>query len=368
MFRQNAIALAMGSLSALAGCSALTGPERATLPPRAGTVEPVVALRHSSGVDSEAMYRIGRYYQGQARHAEALAAYRKALALDPGNVDAQNGIGVMYSLQGMVAEADAALKAAIAMAPGRSYLHGNLGYHYLQTGRASEARIELREAIRLSPANALAWRHLAIAEKESPVTIGPGPWATASAAGERAQTPLAVTLPQSPPPAPTAQLLSLAPNVWQLRPRVAEPTVAVTAVATAAPAPAETVPTAPAKREPPESIPSWIRIEVSNGNGVTALAQSVSDHLESLGARQARLTNQKSFDVRHTEIQYVPAMEDWARDVKLILRTPAQLVEKTKIERDAHLRVVLGKDFHEIEAVAQLRRENTRPVALAQKR
>ena len=446
MFRYNAIAVAVSGLSALAACSTVSAPERSAPPERALTVQPVMSIRNSSGVDSEGMYRIGRYFQGQMRYDDAVAAYRKALALDPANVEARNALGVVYSIQGLAAEAEQAFKAAIAMSPGLPHLHSNLGYHYLQSGRNEEARGALHEAIRLSPANARAWSHLAAAERNLAAAVGSVPVAssvstavtsTASAApanssvapiaaettnnalaptgsapavsatfvvtGSVPAAParmvaapvapaaasvapaasdaavsapalagLAVVVPASPkatpaatiaqaievqPTAPAAQLVGISPNVWELRPRVIE--VAVPATAVPQPLTTQAGPSAGLE------IPAWIRFEISNGNGITGLAQSVGQYLRTVGASKPRLTNQRPFDQRRTEIQYVAGMEDWARELRIALDTPADLVLTPKIDRSAQMRLVLGKDFHEIEAVARMRREIAKPVLLA---
>lgn len=440
MLKRNAIALAISGLSVLAGCSTVSAPARPALPERAGKIEPVMTVRDSRGVDSEGMYRIGRYFQGQMRYDDAVAAYRKALALDARNVEARNALGVVYSIQGMSAEAEGEFKAAIAIAPGLSHLQGNLGYHYLQSGRYAEARSALHEAIRLNPANALAWKHVAIAERNltaarapASASAEPGPAAAMNAAP--ASTALAAAAPDAAPveavsaeaaksasattaltieskiapvgadiapvparsslaaarapdpeesatvvqaaiepapvaggaqaievrdTAPVAQLTNIAPNVWELRPQAVEVAVPA-AVAVAAQA-------AVTRIEPsaPQGIPSSVRLEIANGNGVTALAKSVGRYLRTLGASQPRLTNQRPFSQGRTEIQYVAGADQWAQALRRMLKTPAELVPTRRIERNAQLRLVLGKDFHEIEAVARLRLEVAKPVVIAE--
>lgn len=437
MLKRNAIALAISGLSALAGCSTVSAPARPALPERAGKIEPVMTVRDSRGVDSEGMYRIGRYFQGQMRYDDAVAAYRKALALDARNVEARNALGVVYSIQGMSAEAEGEFKAAIAIAPGLSHLQGNLGYHYLQLGRYAEARSALHEAIRLSPANALAWKHVAIVERNltaarapASASAEPGPAAEMNAAP--ASTALAAAAPDAAPveavsaeaaksasattaltieskiapvgadialvparssvaaarapdpeqsatvvqaaiepapvaagaqaieardTAPVAQLMNVAPNVWELRPQAVE--VAVPAAVAAQAAVTRIEPSAP------QGMPSSVRLEIANGNGVTALAKSVGRYLRTLGASQPRLTNQRPFSQGRTEIQYVAGADQWAQALRRMLETPAELVATRRIERNAQLRLVLGKDFHEIEAVARLRLEVAKPVVIA---
>lgn len=370
MFKHKAIALAVSSLSVLAGCSTVTAPERPALPARAGTVEPVMTVRNSGGVDSDAMYRIGRVYQGQMRYDDAVDAYRKALALDPRNVEARNALAVGYSIKGLALESEREFKAAIEQSPGLSHLHSNLGYHYLQLGRADEARAALREAIRLDPANVRALTNLAAAggDVTAPVALAPRAVTAApmpasapaalSAAPEAKPAATIAELIGTQPVVPKAELVGLAPNLWQLRPRAAE---------VAAP-PAPNLQSGIAQTDkavPASGIPAKVQFEISNGNGITGLARRVGGYLHSLGMYSPRLTNLRPFDQRRTRIQYVQGMEDAARELRSTLGTPADLVVTPRIERNARMRVVLGRDFHEIEAVARMPWRTTKQLALA---
>lgn len=482
MFRHNAIALAVSGLSALSACSTVSvperaaAPERAALPARAGTVQPLMVVRNSGGVDSEGMYRIGRVFQGQLRYDDAVVAYRKALALDPANVEARNALAVVYATQGLALDSEREFQAAIAQSPALSHLHSNLGYHYLQLGRTDEAIAALREAVRLDPANSRALNNLAaaggsvtstvtlarsaptqtsaavvpaeavaapqapptqvtapvehapaaITSPETPakvanapatapavvvvpaalpmvvpapdarahanaasvappaITAAPTPPVAAvappavhTAANSAApgmvtevmttppaaralptSAPIAVVVPETNRPvsiaelvgtaqiAPKAQLVGLAPNVWELRPQSAK------AVATVLPV-SQSVVVQGDGAFPVYGNRAIARLEISNGNGITGLARRVGVYLKILGMSAPRLTNQRPFAQRHTQIQYVPGMEESARELMATLGTPADLVVTPKIDRNAQVRVVLGKDFHEIEAVAR---------------
>lgn len=411
MLKRKAMAMAIGGLSMLTGCSTLWGPQQPAPDKRAGTIEPLMKVHNSRGVDSEAMYRIGRYYQGLQQYDDAVLAYRRALALDAKNVEALNALGTAYSILGRSAEAERTFKSAIAVAPRLSHLHSNLGYHYLKLGRNDAARAELREAIRLDSANAWAWSNLAAAERGATAAAPPAapaakpaPPAAIREIAERPAAPAAAALPplvvtvQVPAPSPVlsvpspaaapaaaiaerielsqihpaARLLGVAPGVWELRPRNLDPsarvdssTPAVPSLAAASPAPPAQAAAAPAAAPRVAPFPSRIRMEISNGNGINDLARSVGRYLRSLGASQARLTNRKPFDQKHTEIEYLPGMDGWARELRGRLETPARLVERPYLDRAAQLRLVLGKDFHEIDAVARLRREIGAPVLLA---
>lgn len=381
MRKYKAIALALGGLSVL-GCTTVKVPERAPLPERAGAVKPVMMVRDAAGVDSGAMYRIGRYFQGQTRHHDAIAAYRKALALDDRNIEARNALAVAYSTLGLQLESEREFKLAIDQAPDRSHLHANLGYHYLQSGRTEEAVAELREAIRLDPANQRALNNLAAAGGRTPVAAAPEVVRPLSApeAAVAAPPPLPAQVPApvaSAPfavspvgsiadlvgtgtAAPKSMLIGIAPNVWELRPQ------AEVAAERGAPTLLRGIAQVSGALQPP-SPDARIRFEIANGNGVAGLARRVGLYLRGIGMAAPRLTNQRPFDQRRTEIQYIAGMEQAAQALRSTLGTPADLLATRRIERNAQMRVVLGKDFQEIDAVAQMRNAVEKQAALAPK-
>lgn len=382
MSKHRAIALTLGGLSVLGACTTVKAPERAPLPERAGTVQPVMVVRDGGGVDSGAMYRIGRYFQGQMRYHDAIAAYRKALALDDRNIEARNALAVAYSTLGLQLESEREFKLAIAQAPDRSHLHANLGYHYLQSGRTEEAVTALHEAIRLDPANQRALNNLAAAEGRTPVAaapeIGRPLSASEAAVGAPPPPPAQVPAPVASAPfvvspvasiaeligagsvAPKAMLIGIAPNVWELRPQ------AEIAAVRSTPSLLRNIVQVSGALQPP-GLDARIRFEIANGNGVAGLARRVGLYLRGIGMAAPRLTNQRPFDQRRTEIQYIAGMEQAAQTLRGTLGTPADLLVTRQIERNAQLRVVLGRDFQEIDAVARMRGAVAKQAALAPK-
>ena len=419
MLKRNAIALALSSLSAMGGCSSMwfaepaNGPVPPALPARAGAVEGVLAVRDSRGVDSEGMYRIGRQFQGQARFDEAIVAYRKALQLNPANVDARNALAVAYAAKGQARDAEIEFKAAIAIAPARSHLHSNLGYHYLQLGRTEEAIAALAEALRHDPANARARSNMAAASALAALKVpqvpveplarpdGPATEAAAVAARqtaspvqpdarsallpvEQAQPPVQQARPPAvaevaPLPISTAfatpvrakvnligevsqtgaaALVAIMPNVWELRPSLAH-------TSAAPPVAARNLAVPGVQAYPVDAAHRIARLEVANGNGVEGLARRVGEYLQTLGVAAPRLTNQRPFDQRRTVIQYVAGQARAAEDLKLTLGSPADLVATARIDRNAQVRVVLGRDFTENEFVAAMRHAPLKRIVVA---
>lgn len=290
----------VGTALFLFGCSG-------TIPTDMPVVHPLLAVRNG-GVDADGMYRIGRYYQEQSRHAQAEKAFLDSLKMDPRHAEARNALGVTYFVQGRHAQAEEQFRLAIAAAPDEAHLRKNLSRLYALTGRQPEPVADVSIAATVVAAKAVA-------------------------SGEPARPAAAVTPPADRGDAqPAARLVPVAPNVWELNPSPAES-------ATAGPAPAAAAPLAQ-------------RVEVSNGNGVTGLAGRVGRHLQANGYRKPRLTNQPGFGIRQTEVRYVAGSEGQAQALVAVLQAPARLVPAKKLERNAGVQVVLGRDFRESPAIA----------------
>lgn len=114
---------------------------------------------------ADGYYTLGRSQHAAQRYAEALQSYGKALQLDPGHVNARNGLAVLYAGQGDYARAIALWRELApqdreGMRPEAAFLLGNLGYAYFLSGDNDKALSALEKACLLDPHNALAWEHL----------------------------------------------------------------------------------------------------------------------------------------------------------------------------------------------------------------
>jgi len=61
---------------------------------------------------------------------EAIAEYKKAIAIDPNDADAYADLGMVYGEKGMLDEAIAECKKAIAIDPNHAKAHNNLAVAY----------------------------------------------------------------------------------------------------------------------------------------------------------------------------------------------------------------------------------------------
>jgi tetratricopeptide (TPR) repeat protein len=132
-------------------------------------------FRQHRHADAEAAYRtalrvdpslaraytgLGRAVYRQSRYPEAEAAFREAIRLDPNDVSAHGGLGNLLRFQQRHSEAETACREAIRLDPGNSMAHGHLGLLLSDLERYPEAETACREAIRLDPGNSLARNYL----------------------------------------------------------------------------------------------------------------------------------------------------------------------------------------------------------------
>ena len=73
------------------------------------------------------------------RPAEALAAFERALALDPASPQALNNVGVVRRELGRLGESEAAFRQVIELTPGMAFGHYNLGHTLFLQGRFQAA-------------------------------------------------------------------------------------------------------------------------------------------------------------------------------------------------------------------------------------
>ncbi len=110
------------------------------------------------------------YYRGRAEYsleefATALTAYQHALAIEPGNVRAEDNLGLAFQVLGNQQQARAAFESAIRMESARPTGYSlpflNLGVLLAGEGEPAAALPYLEKAVALSPANPRAHEQLA---------------------------------------------------------------------------------------------------------------------------------------------------------------------------------------------------------------
>lgn len=93
----------------------------------------------------------------------------------------------------------------------------------------------------------------------------------------------------------------------------------------------------------PANFSGNVLLEISNGNGITGMARSVSRDIGQGSTPVVRLTNQKGFAVKHTRIEYKVAFQSEAE--RLAMRYAGARVVKVSEAGRADIRLVLGRDL-----------------------
>jgi tetratricopeptide (TPR) repeat protein len=117
------------------------------------------AIRLNPG-SADAHSDLGKALRYMEQYPEAEAAYREAIRLDPDMLPAYWGLGIVFHDAGQYAEAEAAYRRVIGLTPEHSSAHCFLGNVLHATARTTEAENALKEAIRLNPENAFAHENL----------------------------------------------------------------------------------------------------------------------------------------------------------------------------------------------------------------
>ena len=101
---------------------------------------------------SQLHYNLGKVYSDLQRYPEAIAAYRRALQINPKNIEAQCNVGGMLEHSGEYSQAIAAYRKAIGINPSHPEAHNNLGLILRQLGQFDEAMESFKRAIQAQPA------------------------------------------------------------------------------------------------------------------------------------------------------------------------------------------------------------------------
>jgi tetratricopeptide (TPR) repeat protein/transglutaminase-like putative cysteine protease len=99
----------------------------------------------------DAWYDLGLAYTGANNHAEAIAAFRKQIELDPNHKHANGDLAMELQQTGKTDDAIAAYRKQLETAPYDKTTHKNLGLLLAQLGRDADARAELEAAAAIPP-------------------------------------------------------------------------------------------------------------------------------------------------------------------------------------------------------------------------
>ena len=113
--------------------------------------------------ESRKHYERGRSLGRQGSYHEAMAAYNEAIAADPKNAEAHNGLGFCHLLLGQEEKAEKSLKEALRLQPDLPKAVRNLASLYHRQERMKEAIPLWEQLTEMNPNDAEAWSYLSTA-------------------------------------------------------------------------------------------------------------------------------------------------------------------------------------------------------------
>lgn len=345
-FKLNAIA-SVSLLGTLLGCAPLmpvtplAGSALVSSRGQASTVP--VKVAQASAVtpatpSSDALYTLGLTAHGAGQIALASQRYAQALKMAPDHVGALNGLAVIYAQSDRTDEALKLFARASELAPASAHIRNNAGYTLLRDGRLDEAEVALNKAHELDPSNAQTQQNLALL------------------ASAKAKHPSAGrVVPSEAGDKDVPRLVVVAPNVFELQ--------APTRTAAEAAGPAQGTAEPSGKDLSPGAELHGVRLEVSNGVGISRLARRTADRLASEGVLTARLTNALPYRQVKTEIQYVTGLALAAQALQSRMPVATHAVATSRLNAGVQVRLVLGHDMAGRAIAAWLDAEEKQQVA-----
>ncbi|MGM9486098.1 tetratricopeptide repeat protein [Ideonella sp. YS5] len=351
----------------LAGCASPAGP--------AWKVEPVYTVDAASRASAGNGYAtLARMYEAEGRGAQALEAWRKAVAANPSDPDLRTATGVAFVRHQRMDQAIEQFRQAVALQPDNVRLLNNLGYALALDGLDEEAASVLGRAVVLDPAHPMARINLEQVERRLALRLAPelihGARPEAVVAFQQQQPPPAsedvpdqvlAMLRGDAAPAPLA--VQALPNVAALA-QVDAPTLAAPAplpapvapvVAAAPVAPTSTMAASPAVA--PAGPAAAAKVNIVNGVGVNGAAARVSQLVKADGLEVLRLQNQRPYTQAETVVQYRAGFQAAAMTIAQRIPAGAATEQVHTIDGVADLRVVLGRDRREVLAACVSRGE-----------
>ena len=122
------------------------------------------SARRAIGLDGNlaaARVTMGLIELAAGQHWEAISSLEKAIALEPGSVDAVRELANAYDAAGRSPEAERTLRHAIELRPNYWAAYKDLGLFYNRHGRIAEAIGPFKSVIELTPDNYIGYANLA---------------------------------------------------------------------------------------------------------------------------------------------------------------------------------------------------------------
>lgn len=115
----------------------------------------------TEAVDDQTYFNLGMTYCQEGQLVKAEESFRRAISLNPNNLQASNNLAVVLWQRGLFGEAEEVLNQTLRIDPNYGDAHRNLGILLKKTGRLTEAQQHYQEAIRLNRYDTNAYYNLA---------------------------------------------------------------------------------------------------------------------------------------------------------------------------------------------------------------
>ena len=358
----------------------------------------VEAYRKAIAADAqniEAYNALGVALARGGKLEDAETTLRQAVALDPSRPHVRSNLGYVLLLAGKPGAALSELEAAVRQDNGNMTAMANLRdarerlrLAAAPAGADSPAAATATEAGSATTTNAAA-ATVAKPEREDAGSERAGARA-ASAPGTVVSVPMPITAASVPAPVagtiavPAPLQTAAAPPMQVLVASTTSPFETVEEAPTVKPmdqlpSASADIPTDEAVNRPMvrqsvarrAELPSalraaedlTVRLEVSNGNGVTGMAARVGKWLGEQGIKTAALTNQRPYTQETTTVQYRAGQERAALRVARMLPAQAEPAAAPTPGLRGDVRVVLGRDWVKVGACMDVK--TCRPEATA---
>ncbi|MGB9589271.1 MAG: tetratricopeptide repeat protein, partial [Candidatus Hydrothermia bacterium] len=123
----------------------------------------IVAQENRTQSDPYYWMKMGYWYGRTKETDKALAAFEKALSLNPEDAKAWNNIGVVYYNEGKYEKAIPYFKKAISLDPNDQRFWHNLGLAYYHIGAYDDAIVAYNASLHIMEARAKVWNDLGVA-------------------------------------------------------------------------------------------------------------------------------------------------------------------------------------------------------------
>ena len=120
-------------------------------------------------------YELADLYMSYRRHDEALLEYKKAITLDPDNLEARIKVSKAYAKKGLVSKAVDELRRIKLEHPHYHPARIALGILYFSHSKVIEAQTEWQKVLSLDPGNQEAKMYLSMSQSATETALSPSP-------------------------------------------------------------------------------------------------------------------------------------------------------------------------------------------------